>query len=175
MLADLRGRTGTLMGDLHDVPLRLISPVGTAVMEDRPSLRWTAVPGASAYVVTVQDQSTGATIDSSPVRDAAWTPSAPLPRGHTYLWQVSTSLNGQAIVAPRPPAPPARFFVIGAEDAARLAGAPASHLVRGILYASAGLLDEADRELTALSAENPDSRVVGTLLKEVRATRSTGR
>ncbi len=48
---------------------------------------------------------------------------------------------------------------------------PPSHLVLGILYAEAGLLDEADRELAALSNLNPQSSLPSNLLSDLRRQR----
>jgi hypothetical protein len=46
-----------------------------------------------------------------------------------------------------------------------------SHLVRGTMYARAGLLDEAEKELRALLAANPNSKIARELLQSVRAKR----
>jgi tetratricopeptide (TPR) repeat protein len=46
-----------------------------------------------------------------------------------------------------------------------------SHLVLGLLYARAGLLEEAEHELRALQKANPDSAIAGQLLRRVRAMR----
>jgi hypothetical protein len=44
-----------------------------------------------------------------------------------------------------------------------------SHLVRGAMYARAGLLDDAEKELSTLVAGNPNSRIARDLLQSVRA------
>jgi hypothetical protein len=167
-LAALNGRRGALMGSADAPGFRLVSPVGTVVLGTRPTLQWTPLPEAATYVVTLQDQSTGETISSPPVSRAPWTPEQPLVRGRTYAWQVAGSGSGKEIVVPRPPDPPARFSVAGASDAEQLERLPASHLVRGVLYAHAGLLGDAERELAALAAQNPKSEVAGRLLKQIR-------
>jgi hypothetical protein len=46
-----------------------------------------------------------------------------------------------------------------------------SHLVRGVLFARVGLLDDAERELRALAAANPRSAVARKLLASVTALR----
>ena len=43
--------------------------------------------------------------------------------------------------------------------------------MRGVAYATAGLLEEAEREFTALAAANPGSVLVEQLLQQVRAAR----
>jgi hypothetical protein len=69
----------------------------------------------------------------------------------------------------------ARFKVLGAEESAALErglrAAPGSRLVAGVLSARAGLLDDAERELRALAADNPDSDVARGLLASVEAAR----
>jgi len=69
----------------------------------------------------------------------------------------------------------ARFKVLGQDDSTALdrglRAAPGSRLVAGVLAARAGLLDDAERELRALAADNPDSDVVRGLLASVEAAR----
>ena len=171
-LSELNDRGGTLMGPSDAPEFRLVAPLGTVVLDTRPMLRWTPVPGAITYLVTLQDQATGQTISSSPLARTDWVPDHPLTRGATYAWQVAGSVSGGTeIVAPRPPAPPARFRVLDSSAADRFQTLPASHLVRGILYANAGLVADAERELAALSAQNPNSEVADRLLKQIRGFR----
>ncbi len=142
------------------------------VLETRPTLRWSPLPGATIYVVTLQDQATGQAISSVSLTRTEWVPDQALTRGTTYAWQVAASGSGGAeTVVPRPPDPPARFRVLGASDAEHFQTLPASHLVRGVLYANAGLLDDAERELAALSAQNPNSEVADRLLMQIRGFR----
>ena len=126
-----------------------------------------ASPRATTYVVTLQDQSTGQTISSPPVTGNEWAPDQPLTRGTTYAWQVAGSRcrrNGNR----RAEASGSARQVHGGGRSGQPTGferLPASHLVRGVLYANAGLLDDAERELAALSAQNPNSEVADRLLK----------
>jgi hypothetical protein len=171
-LAELNDRGGTLLGPATAPEFRVVAPLGTVVLDTQPTLRWTPLPGAVTYIVTLQDQVTGQTISSSPLTLNEWVPDHPLTRGTTYTWQVAGSVSGGTeVVAPRPPAPPARFRVLDASTADRFQTLPASHLVRGVLYASAGLVADAERELAALSAQNPNSEVADKLLKEIRGFR----
>jgi len=75
--------------------------------------------------------------------------------------------------APVPPAPEARFRVVDAKTADELARARRryadSRLVLAVLYARAGLLDDADAELARLSADNADSAIVASLRASLRA------
>jgi hypothetical protein len=91
------------------------------------------------------------------------------------VWQVRALRGDEAIVAPAPPAPEARFRVLSQAEAARLAdlrGRYADfHLVRGILLAQAGSLDEAERELASLVEANPGIAGAQRLLDSLREQR----
>jgi hypothetical protein len=120
--------------------------------------------------VTVQDSS-GHSFDSPPLPTTSWTPDRALARGEQYTWQVAATTHDREIVAPAPPAPRARFAVVTAPEAARLEHVSASPLARGILYAEAGLLDDAERELTAATS-TPDGDLARAFLTQVRQARS---
>ena len=170
---------GALRGPAESSGFRVIAPVGTTVLSDRPSLRWSPISDEATYIVRLRDEATGSTVTSPPLRAGEWVPDEPLARGDTYVWQVEGSAGGRETTAPMPPAPAARFVLLNATDAARLAHAPVSHLVRGILYADAGLLDDAERELTELKKQNPGSelvrRFVDQLAQARQRTESPGR
>ena len=171
-LADLAGRRGALMGPAVSPAFHLTSPIATVVLGDRPALRWTALPGATTYVVTLQDQSNGETMSSPPLTRVGWTPERPLMRGRIYAWQVAGSIGGTEIVAPRPPDPPAQFMIAEASEADRLERLPASHLLRGVLYAQAGLLDDAERELGMVAAGSPGANRVEAFLEQLHHARA---
>ena len=98
-----------------------------------------------------------------------------MPRGRDYSWQVAAFVEGGEVTAPEPPAPEARFRVIEPslldETRRGLEACGDSHLLRGLLYARTGLLDEAERELGALVEANPGSAVAEELVRNVRALR----
>jgi len=162
---------GALRGPGDAPAFDVIAPAGTAVLSDQPTLTWTSLARRATYVVRVRDEVTGATVISPSLHAVSWTPSVPLARGATYVWQVEGSADGREVTTPVPPAAAARFSIVNAAQAARLARAPASHLVRGVLYANAGLLDEAQRELTALQEENPGSDLVRRFVDQLTLAR----
>lgn len=104
----------------------------------------------------------------------SWTP-PPLKRGGVYSWQVKAVKDGREFISPRPPASQAKFRVLDSatlnelQQARRAYGS--SHLLLGLLYARAGLLDEAEREFGALQKANPDSAQARRLLGEIRRLR----
>jgi hypothetical protein len=51
------------------------------------------------------------------VPGTSWTPSAPLSRDRTYIWQVTARTSGERVIVPMPPAPLARFHVMDSRAA----------------------------------------------------------
>ena len=167
----LSGSGGPLRGPAVDAAFRIVAPAGTAVLSDQPPLRWTPVSDGATYIVRLRDEVTGSTVVSPALRATEWRPEAPLTRGDTYVWQVEASAGGREITAPLPPSPAARFIVLSADEATRVTQAPASHFVRGVLDADAGLLDDAERELAELKAQNPGSAIVQGFVEQLRRAR----
>jgi hypothetical protein len=111
---------------------------------------------------------------SGPVMATSWRVPHTLARGATYSWQVTAhKKNGQTITSPVLPAPQAKFQVLARVRLKELKQArrvyPDSHLTLRILYAQAGMLDDAVREFQALVRANPQVNVAHKLLREVRA------
>ncbi|MCU1382462.1 MAG: hypothetical protein JWL71_1159 [Acidobacteria bacterium] len=171
-VSELTGRRSALLGAAEGPTFSLTAPVATAVLDPRPTLRWQALSRSATYTVTLQDESTGETISSPPLQRSDWMPEQPLVRGRTYTWQVAASERGKEVVAPRPPEAPARFIVADAAAAARLPQLPAPPLARGILYASAGLLDDAEREFNAVRPGDTGAERVGAFLAQLRQART---
>jgi anti-sigma factor RsiW len=162
-----RGEGGARSGKFS-----VIEPVGVVILPDHPTFRWTQFDGATAYVVQVYDEWFNPLVTSPQVTDHSWTAPQSLKRGDIYYWQVKAIKDGQEFKSPRPPAPQAKFRVMDGATADELAKArracASSHLTMGLLYAQAGLLDEAEREFQALLKNNPDSALGLRLLKQVR-------
>jgi anti-sigma factor RsiW len=173
------GESGVLMstaaagGGQVGVPFALVGPIGRVVREDRPLLRWRPLAGAVSYRASVVNSSFQVVAESGPTLSTEWTPPAALGRGQTFYWQVTATLaDGEEVISPRTPAPRARFRVLeesAVEELKRLEeSAPESHLARGVLYARAGLVEEAEAEFRKLVALNPRSPVARKLLQSVR-------
>ncbi len=175
-LKELAGKSGTLMGGgVEGVAFPLMSPVGTIVRTDRPTLHWRPLNGATSYTVTIFDPSFKVVATSQPSQANTWTVSRNLERGRVYSWQVAAVKDGKEVLSPTAPAPEARFKVLDREKAAELERLEKthtnSHLALGVLYAHAGLLNEAEREFSSLLKENPQSPAAQELLRIVRAAR----
>jgi hypothetical protein len=176
LLASLIGRAGTLMGGSGEgVSFALLSPVGTVVESDRPTLRWRPLNEATSYTVTVYDSNFNSVATSPSLPGTEWTVPRALQRGAIYSWQVTALKDGREMTSPRPPAPEARFGVLEQQKANDLGRAKEtysdSHLVLGILYGKNGLLDDAEQEFQALLDANPRSPVPQKLLRNLKALR----
>lgn len=176
LLAQLIGEGGTTRGTVSDgMPFVILVPVGTAVQTDRPTFRWQPLNGATSYKVTVFDADFNAVAKSEDLTTTEWTPSQPLPRGEVYQWQVTALKDGKEVASPTAPAPEAKFKVLEQNKAEAIEQIKRkhsnSHLTLGVLYAQAGMLDDAEREFQALLNANPKSPVAQKLLNDVRAVR----
>lgn len=171
-VADLQGKTGTLMGPSGEgVPFRLLEPVGIVVRGDRPTFRWQPLTGATSYVVKVYDSDFKEVSRSLSQPATSWRVAVPLPRGVVYAWQVTAFKDGAEVKSPTPPASEARFRVLSAAKQSEIDRVqkthPNSHLILGTLYAEAGLLQDAQREFRLLLRANPGSEVAQKLLQQV--------
>lgn len=175
-LTGLRVPSSSLRGgDEQENTFTLTEPVGKVVLSDRPVFRWSSLRGATGYVVEVYDEKFNQVASSPQLNAPSWTASQSLKRGGVYAWQVRASKDGQEVKAPRPNAPEATFRVLDQAKANEVTQArrayATSHLTLGLIYAQAGLLDEAEGEFRALQKANPDSTVARRLLANVRALR----
>jgi hypothetical protein len=177
-LAALQPAGSNVLGTEDAPAFALVSPRGTRILTDRPTFRWTALPSARTYEVAVFDPDLRKQVASGPVTATEWTPARPLPRGRTYLWQVTAFAGGRRVTVPAPPAPEARFEVadpdVLTEVEARRAQAPTSRLVAALADVQAGLLDDAEAELRALAADNPQSPELARLRGTLESLRRSG-
>lgn len=178
MLASLAGNAGVLRGgSVEGVSFPLLSPVGTVVRTDRPTLRWGALDGATAYVVSVFDENFKKVAESTPQSGTEWVVANSLSSGRVYTWHIVATRRGEHITSPEAPAPEAKFMILDEAKAKELSRAQqiysSSHLTLGTLYARAGLLDDAEREFQMLLRDNPKSRAARRLLQSVRALRNS--
>lgn len=170
------GGNGILMGESNPengVPFALAAPIGKVVLENQPELRWRPLKDAQSYSVAIVDEKFRVIAESGKISGTTWKPSKVLPRGANYSWQVTAvKTDGTETVSPSSPAPQARFRVVEQnlfDDLNRLrqSGKP-SRLALGVLYAKAGLRQEARAEFEKLVKENPDSPLARKLLQSVK-------
>jgi hypothetical protein len=148
---------GTVPTSFH-----VVSPLATAVVEDAPVFRWTALDGAT-FSVSVYDDQFRLVTKSRPLKSLEWSPDKPLVRKTVYRWEVKAVRGGHTQSAPAPTEPEAKFFVLSVTDARRLGAAhaamPDDPLAMGILYANSGVLDLARRELSAAALASDPARI----------------
>jgi Putative zinc-finger len=152
-----------------------INPVGTVILPDRPTFRWSRLNGAASYIVEVYDDKFAKVATSPQLIDNSWTASQPLPRGKTYTWQVKAAKDGRKLISPPPAEPEAKFRILDQARAVELMQAQrtyaGSHLTLGLLYVREGLLDNAELEFRKLRKANPSSAIARRLLANVQAMR----
>ena len=169
-----RPASSLMGGDDPGKHFAVTEPAGRIILTDRPTFRWSSLSGATGYVVEVYDEKFRSVISSPVLTGVSWT-SPPLTRGELFSWQVKAIKEGQEFLAPRPPAPQAKFRILDQVKAAEISRVrrdySSSHLLLGLVYARAGLLEEAEQELSALQKANPDDAVVRKLTASVRSLR----
>jgi len=159
-------------GGSDAVPFALEAPLGKIIQTARPQFRWRALEGATGYVVNVYDANFNRVAGSPQITNTSWRIDRPLAGNKIYIWQVTALKDGQEIKSPVRPAPDAKFKVIDAAKANELARLSREYknepLFLGILYANAGLVDEAEREFQKEIAKNPNSKPARKFLQDVR-------
>lgn len=165
----MRGERLQLRGVAEEAALSVVEPVGTAVVADRPVFRWNA-PEGEAVRVEVFDQSFRPVAQSEALTAHVWSPPRPLPRDEVYVWQVVTL---DRHLAPAPPLPDARFRIVSADAARRIEAVRDDEpsLEVASLYAGAGALDDAQRELQRLVSAGKENIAVRRLLDRVENLR----
>ena len=154
------------------------APRATVVAERQPVWTWKLPPGAKRcrVLLTTPD---GKSKLTKPLDKERWQPKQPLQPGQEYHWQVIALDKDNREIARTPTDPnAARFQVLDEKSAAEVTQARqvagTSHLVMGVLYSRDGLLDDAERELTALADANPGADLPRVLLRSVRSQRGAG-
>ncbi len=168
-----RGITPRGGGDEPRDKFSLIEPVRTLALSEHPDFRWSRLVGASVYVLEIYDEEFDLVSTSPRIAGQRWRVRQPLKRGGVYYWQVKAIKDGREVVSPQPPSPQAKFRILDEAKANELARARraygSSRLLLGLLYAEAGLLEEAEGHFRALQKANPDSAIAAQLLQQVRS------
>jgi len=171
----VRPSSSLMSTDKESISFSVIEPVAKVLMTDHPTFRWSSLAGATSYVVEIYDSELILVTASSQLTSHSWAPPKSLARGRVYSWQVKAIIDEKAVVAPRPPAPQAKFRILDSATANEVTQArrdyASSHLLLGLLYAKAGLLDDARQEFHALQNANPDSEIVRRLLGSLTPAR----
>lgn len=174
-ISELAGKGGTLRGT-RIAAFELIGPRNEVVTDPQPVFRWEALPDVTSYQVLVVDSRRRKVLVSPrlPSHITEWRPATGLQRGERYSWSVHARLPGRELISPSPSDAEVRFKIVDAaviEEMTRLRGPTDSHLVRGVLFARAGLVSEAQTELNLLLTENGDSAKLRKIIERVEAWR----
>jgi hypothetical protein len=151
----------------------IIEPFATLVRTDRPRFRWTPLPQADSYVVSIYDEALHVVTTSEPLTDTQWIVSRPLKAGIIYTWIVTASKVGKDVIAPVAPGR-AEFRVLEKADVNKLdhrIGGISLKAARAILFAEAGLLSDAEAGFKDYLAKRPNDQRVRELLKTIRSWR----
>ena len=160
----------------------LTSPLGTVVRDARPVLRW-AAPSAEqlSYIVRIYDESSARpdtpVAQSGTLSSREWQPPTALARGHLYSWEVvALKEGGASLLANSNGSLQASFKVLDDNSLAEVAQAEkrlgSSRLGRGLVYAQAGLLDEAETELKAWQQTHRSSARARKLVRRLTQLRN---
>lgn len=171
-ISTLNPDANTLLGPQNAPLFNLSYPVGVVVISENPVFIWNPLPGAESYTVTVLGEALNEVETSPALTSTAWQSSAKLERGKTYTWQVTANKKGEEFTSPAPPAPEALFKVLEEERAREIIVAKqqhSPHLLLAILYAQAGLIEDARKEVEILRSQNPDSPIVSGLAKSLQS------
>lgn len=145
-----------------------LEPAGIVVTSARPRFTWPAPPGARSAVEIFSGETEVAR--SPELGTDRWTPARDLPRGVTYTWTVRVEHDGTSQILPAAPSPVARFHVLdratfdALESARQRHGA--DHFLLGVLYARAGLVDEARAYLRQVT-DPADAAIAGRILHDI--------
>lgn len=167
-VSELSASRGVLLGSptARD-SLDLLEPIGMVVESQHPIFRWTPVSGGE-YRVAIYDGEFQQAAGSDWIQEPRWQSPRALRRGVRYSWQVTVRQSGRKFTVPVPPAPEAVFQVLGAAAETELAQLRnawgESHLVMGLAYARAGLLNEAKRQFQTVADQNPGAPDAAALL-----------
>lgn len=151
----------------------IVRPFTTLISSDRPIFSWTALNGATSYIVSVFDADLHLIRTSEPLSETQWLMPKRLDAGIVYTWTVTALKDGQQVVSPAPPAR-AEFKILRKAEHRklnRLVSRTTSHAARGVLYAEAGLLDEAEMEFQRHLQLWPADERVRSLVRIVKSWR----
>jgi hypothetical protein len=176
-IAALTGHAGRLRGSVESGErFTLLNPAGTMTRTGQPMLNWQPLAGATGYTVKIYDAALNLVAVSPLLKQTTWRPNTPLGTDVNYSWQVTAEKDDGPVLAPQPPEPRALFRVLSPRRQAELTSAEIvagdSNLLRGLVYARFGLLDEAESEWQKLRAANPNAKVPAELLHQLQVKRA---
>jgi hypothetical protein len=148
-----------------------LSPRGTAVAGLPVEFRWVALSGNWTYRVGVFTLAGDPVTVSPDLNTPPWLCAQDLRAGADYQWQVTAVRGAERVTIPQPSETPPRFRVLDSASAQRIRELarrePSNHLLLGVEYARAGLLDDARAELSEASRLAPGRPEILRLLQSL--------
>jgi len=168
-LSELQPQRQVLMGGPDAAAAQILSPRGTAVAGLPVEFGWQPLHGDWTYQVRVFTL-TGDPVTASPdVVTPHWSCQQDLKAGADYQWQVTAVRGSERVTLPEPSETPPRFRVLDSASAQRLRELAnrqqPDHLLLGVEYARAGLLDDARVQLSEASRLAPGRPEILRLLQ----------
>ena len=175
LLAGLSRQGSSLMGGADVGPrFAIIEPAGKVLLASRPAFKWTWLVGAGRLC----RESLRRAIQSGLIQPPAHRPQldGAAARARAGLFVAGQSGQGRTGIHRAQPAGAGRQIQNprsgrSRRDSRARRDYASSHLLLGLLYARAGLLDEAEREFRSLQNANPDSDAPRKLAASVSAPR----
>lgn len=167
IIRELRGAPDAFRGERESVQSMRLWPAGTVVKSTRPEFTWRAKkPGRYVVSVVCNDKLVA---KSEPVSGDRWTPVHPLPRGTVCMWQLERLTDHE--IFPAPPAPQPAFRVLDEPTLATIEKAeseqPRDELAVGLLYARAGVQQDAEEHLRNYVETHPDDHTAPHILQSI--------
>jgi hypothetical protein len=129
-------------------------------VDSRPIFRWTPVPGATSYAITVGDSNQYPVLESGPLSGdiTTWVAPRPLPGG-AYSWSLVAQVGEKEVVLPALEQPEART---------QLLRQARPSLPLAVFYAQAGMVAEARGELRSYLRRHPQNVAARKLQQRIR-------
>jgi hypothetical protein len=170
-LNELQPEREVLMGGPGAVAPRIFSPRGTAVAGLPVEFRWQSLDGDWTYKVRVFTLAGDPVTASPDTHTPQWFCDQDLQAGFAYQWQVTAMRGADRVTLPQPSETPPRFRILDTASAQRLRELarrqPSDHLLLGVEYARAGLLDDARAQLSEASGPAPGQPQILRLLQSL--------
>ena len=172
ILAELVTTAGTIRGSQTSAPGRVITPTGAVMVNPRPIFRWTPIPGATSYAITVGDVNQYPVLESGPLSGDITTWQAPrsLPGG-AYSWSLVAQVGEKKVVLPDLEQPEAKFALLSAKQRrarTQLLRQARPSLPLAVFYAQAGMVAEARGELRSYLRRHPQNVAARQLQQRIR-------
>ncbi len=151
--------------------INIVYPTGTVIEETQPKLRWRTSKTAEAYRIEIADEHFHQVAKSQnlPTTTLTWAPTSPLKRGMVYTWTIrAVNKSGELSSATSQ----GKFKVLGKDKVEELNGLrldSQSHLALGVFFAHEGMVQDSQREFQILIRDNPGSKVLRHLLRDVQS------